>query len=162
MNFKLRKLESVAVILGTLVAIVALTIQILGERSGNEEHKLDTTGQIESIAEQPNLPPNNQFDSKPSFVEVSQITANMTGNTINTRGVVTILNENKGNVYFNLKDPKNGKEIRCVMFAKTNNNDPQRKVMLLKSRDANSVVNVKGEVNIYKDEIEIKVWQVYL
>lgn len=141
MSFKLRKMESIAVILGTIVAIMVAIHQCMPE---------------------PPPPPEPSKLQKPAFVEVSQITVAMEDITIDTRGVVTDLNENKSNIYFNLKDPNTGKEIRCVMFAKTNNDDPERKAMLLNSRDTNSVVKIKGEVDVYKGELELKVWQVYL
>ena len=96
-----------------------------------------------------------------SFVEVSQIVPAMSGMTKETRGIVTVLNESKDNVFFTLKDAASDKTIKAVMFAKTNRDDPERKEMLLKSRDNNSVVHLKGEIDIYKGELEIKVWQVY-
>ena len=96
-----------------------------------------------------------------SFVEVAQIVPAMSGMTKETRGIVTVLNENKDNVFFTVKDAASDKTIKAVMFAKTNRDDPERKDMLLKSRDNNSVVHLKGEIDIYKGELEIKVWQVY-
>lgn len=96
-----------------------------------------------------------------SFVEVSQIVPAMSGMTKETRGIVTVLNESKDNVFFTFKDAASDKTIKAVMFAKTNRDDPERKDMLLKSRDNNSVVHLKGEIDIYKGELEIKVWQVY-
>ncbi len=96
-----------------------------------------------------------------SFVEVSQIVPAMSGMTKETRGIVTVLNESKDNVFFTVKDATTDKTIKAVMFAKTNRDDPERKDMLLKSRDNNSVVHLKGEIDIYKGELEIKVWQVY-
>lgn len=96
-----------------------------------------------------------------SFVEVSQIVPAMSGMTKETRGIVTVLNESKDNVFFTVKDAASDKTIKAVMFAKTNRDDPERKEMLLKSRDNNSVVHLKGEIDIYKGELEIKVWQVY-
>ena len=96
-----------------------------------------------------------------SFVEVSQIVPAMSGMTKETRGIVTVLNEGKDNVFFTLKDAASDKTIKAVMFAKTNRDDPERKDMLLKSRDNNSVVHLTGEIDIYKGELEIKVWQVY-
>ena len=96
-----------------------------------------------------------------SFVEVSQIVPAMSGMTKETRGIVAVLNESNDNVFFTVKDVAADKTIKAVMFAKTNRDDPERKEMLLKSRDNNSVVHLKGEIDIYKGELEIKVWQVY-
>ena len=95
------------------------------------------------------------------FLEVREITSNMEGNTREVRGIVTILNEGKGNVFFTLKDVNNNSKIKCVLFSKTNANDPERKAMLLDSRDNQTVIYLKGKVDVYKGELEIKVWQVF-
>ena len=96
-----------------------------------------------------------------TFVEVSEISSDMSGLTRETRGVVTELNEAKGHVFFTLKDPLNDKKIRAVMFAKTNADDPNRKKILCNSLENRSVVRLRGEVDVYKGELEIKTWQVY-
>ena len=49
----------------------------------------------------------------------------MVGMTKQTQGIVTILNEAKGNVYFTLKSPNNGKTIKGVLFEKTNKKRPR-------------------------------------
>lgn len=74
--FKLRKMESIAVIVGTIVAVIVAICQLC------------------SHDDPP--PPGDKF---PRFAEISDITSAMQGEKIDTRGVVTILNENKGNVY---------------------------------------------------------------
>lgn len=107
-----------------------------------------------------NNPPKNDDELK-NFLRVEEITQAMSGMTKETCGIVTILNESKGNVFFTLKSPDSDKIIKCVLFAKTNNDDPERKQMLLESRDNNSLIYLKGEVDIYKGELELKVWQVY-
>ena len=99
--------------------------------------------------------------STSSLVEVREITEAMTGTTHETRGIVTTLREGKDNVFFTLRDANGNETIKGVLFAKTNRDDPSRKEMLLQSRDNNSVVYLKGEIDIYKGELEIKTWQVY-
>ncbi len=96
-----------------------------------------------------------------SFVEVSDISADMSGLNRETRGIVTEIAEAKGHVFFTLKDAVNDKKIRGVLFAKTSAADPNRKQILLHSRETNSVVRLRGEIDIYKGELEIKTWQVY-
>lgn len=103
----------------------------------------------------------NPAPSANTFVEVSEITPAMSGLTRETRGVVTEITEAKGHVFFTLKDALCDKKIRAVMFAKTNADDPNRKQILLNSRENNSVVHLRGEVDVYKGELEIKTWQVY-
>lgn len=101
------------------------------------------------------LPP---FDS---VIDISTITPAMSGTTKDVRGIVTSLYEKKGTVYFTLKDISGQATINGVLFAKTNNDAPERKKVLLKSRDNNSVVYIKGKIDIYKGKLEIKTWQVY-
>lgn len=107
----------------------------------------------------------NKFTSAPqitsSFVEVSEISAEMSGLNRETRGIVTDISEAKGHVFFTLKDTLNDKKIRGVLFAKTNAENPNYKQILLHSRENNSVVRLRGEIDIYKGELEIKTWQVY-
>ena len=151
MNFKILGLF-------ILIIIVAIGAYTFGSSSNNSNSVSSTTQPVEN-----DVVPNQTVIK--SFFEVHEIKSDyqeLLGKTIETRGIVKSLNESKGNVYFNLKDPKTGKEIRCVLFAKTNNDAPERKILLLKSRDNNSVVNIKDEVAICKGELEIKVWQVYL
>ena len=163
--FKLRKLESIAVIVG-VIASIYFAISQLPQKPGNTENQPEVTvqdkiTQTSSAAPSvPNTPNGGDEQGQPAFVAIPNITSAMQGKTIDTRGIVTDLNEGKGNVYFNLKDPKTGKEIRCVMFAKTNNADPNRKNILLRSRDNNSVVKITGEIDVYEGELEIKVWEV--
>lgn len=95
------------------------------------------------------------------FVEVSEISPEMTGLTRETRGIVTDLNEAKGHVFFTLKDANTDRKIRAVMFAKTNADDPNRKQILLRSRENRAVVYLKGEIDVYRGELEIKTWQVF-
>lgn len=144
MSFKLRKMESIAVIVGTIVTIIVVIYQFIQTPSPKPPDE--------------DKPP--IVDKFPRFAEISDITSAMKGEKIDTRGIVTDLTEGKGHVFFSLKDPKTGKKIRCVLFAKTNNADPNRKNILLRSRDKNSVVNIRGEVNIYNGELQIKVWEV--
>ena len=145
MSFKLRKMESIAVIVGTIMAVIVAICQLFPDRCVFEDKDEQTP---------PSLRPSIRF------VAVPDITSAMQGENIDTRGIVTDLTEGKGHVFFNLKDSNTGKKIRCVMFAKTNNADPNRKNILLRSRDKNSVVYIRGEVDIYNGELEIKVWEV--
>ena len=165
--FKLRKMESIAVIVGVIASIYFAYQQISPpQKPGNTENQPEVTvqdkiTQTSSAAPSvPNIPSGGDEQGQPAFVAVPDITSAMQGENIDTRGIVTDLTEGKGHVFFSLKDPKTGKKIRCVMFAKTNNADPNRKNILLRSRDKNSVVYIRGKVNIYNGEPQIKVWEV--
>lgn len=172
-------------VLGVFVLVIAVVIGVYAVNRPTPEPPVNPGSEITTGTNQPDtgktdtnnpdtkkpeaIQPevNNPDTSKPekpvtdSFVEVRDITAAMSGMTRETRGVVTVLNEAKGNVYFTLKDVSGNNTIKGVLFKKTNNDDPSRKEMLLQSRDSGSPIYLKGEIDVYKGELEIKTWQVY-
>lgn len=96
-----------------------------------------------------------------TYVKIKDISAKMQGNTILTNGVVSQFSEGKNNVFFTLKDSNTNNAIKCVMFSKTNNNNTGRKELLQKSYNNGMPVNIEGEIDIYKGNLEIKVWKVF-
>ena len=95
------------------------------------------------------------------YFHVNQITSDLKGQTIVTSGVVGRLSEKKNIVFFTLKDVAANREIKCVMFGKTNSDNAGRKALLEKSEAAGLAVYLEGEVDIYKGDLEIKVWKVF-
>lgn len=91
-----------------------------------------------------------------STMNIGQVTSSLRGTTITVRAKATGVKEVNGNVFFKLVDPNDGSKIAGVMFKKTNNDNPGRKAMLASGQ----TLTIKGEVDIYKGELEIKVWQV--
>lgn len=149
MNFKILGLF-------ILVIVVAVGAYTLGS---NNSHPVQSTTQTQPVK-------NDVVQNKSvvkSFFEVHEITTEyqeLLGKTISTRGIVQSLNEGKGHVFFELKDPQNNSTIRGVLFAKTNSDNVGRKELLLQSRDTGSIVYLKGEIDVYKGELEIKAWKV--
>ncbi|MBQ7199717.1 MAG: exodeoxyribonuclease VII large subunit [Selenomonadaceae bacterium] len=149
MNFKILGLF-------ILVIIVAVGAYTLGSSSGTSNSVQPTTPPVENDVVQ------NKSVTK-SFFEVHEITTEyqeLLGKTISTRGIVQSLNEGKGNVFFELKDPQNDSTIKGVLFAKTNSDNAGRKDVLLQSRDTGAIIYLKGEIDVYKGELEIKAWKV--
>lgn len=143
MNFKILGLF-------ILIIIVAVGAYTFGSSSNNS-----TPPVANDVAQNKNV--------IKSFFEVHEINAEyqeLLGKTISTRGIVQNLNEGKGNVFFELRDSQSNSTIKGVLFAKTNSDNAGRKELLLQSRDTGSIVYLKGEIDIYKGELEIKAWKV--
>lgn len=96
------------------------------------------------------------------YLHVNQITSKLKGETIVTSGVVSELTERKDTVFFTLRDKAADRAIKCVMFRKTNVDNTERKVLLEKSIADGTEVYLQGEVDIYKNDLEIKVWKVFV
>lgn len=88
------------------------------------------------------------------------ITSNMEGRNVRISGVASKVSEGKGNVFFYFKNEKTGQDIKCVMFKKTNNDNQGRKELIETSAYNGSVITLDGQVDVYKGEVEIKVWKV--
>ena len=149
MNFKILGLF-------ILIIIVAIGAYTFGSSSNNSNSVSSTTQPVEN-----DVVPNQTVIK--SFFEVHEINAEyqeLLGKTISTCGIVQNLNEGKGNVFFELRDSQSNSTIKGVLFAKTNSDNAGRKELLLQSRDTGSIVYLKGEIDIYKGELEIKAWKV--
>lgn len=149
MNFKILGLF-------ILVIVVAVAAYTFGSGTSNSTSTSNSTPPVANNVAQ------NKTVVK-SFFEVHEITTEyqeLLGRTIETRGIVQSLNEGKGNVFFELRDPQNNSTIKGVLFAKTNSDNAGRKELLLQSRDTGSIVYLKGEIDVYKGELEIKTWKV--
>ena len=96
-----------------------------------------------------------------NFFSIAEITSEIEGKTIRTKGYVINLSEGKNNVFFTLVDRNNNRAIKCIMFEKTNNDNGGRKILLEKSNSTRIELNIEGQVAIYKNQLEIKVWKVY-
>lgn len=85
-----------------------------------------------------------------SQVNIGDIDKSFVGKTINITGEITSIANNKGNVFISIKDETG--EIRAVLWEDTiksiNDIDMSR-------LDEGSKVNIIGDVQIYKGEIEI-------
>lgn len=96
----------------------------------------------------------------PNVVDVREVDSFMKGQNKDLRGKVIKANEGGGNLYFTLQDVKNTATIKGVLFAKTDNKNPALKQMLLRSRDNQTVIYVKGKIDVYNGELEIIVFEV--
>ncbi|MBI2233374.1 MAG: OB-fold nucleic acid binding domain-containing protein [Candidatus Aenigmarchaeota archaeon] len=84
---------------------------------------------------------------EPRYVSVSQITSEMTGQEITTRGIIDSYFTNEGNVFITLK---NRTSVKVVMFSREAGKQPW--VYDLRKGDS---IAVEGKVQIYKNELEI-------
>lgn len=91
-----------------------------------------------------------------SGLGIADINTSLQGKTITVRAAASNVKERNGTVFFRLTDPSDGAQIAGVMFKKTNNDNAGRKELLASGR----TLTIKGEVDVYKGELEIKVWQV--
>lgn len=104
----------------------------------------------------PSLPPSN-----PQITNVSDITVDMKGNEIITEGYITKSGGGKGHTFITLQDPNNSTTIKAVLFKQVNEENPERKIILDEKAKNRSLVRVKGKVDIYKNELEIVIQQVF-
>ena len=104
----------------------------------------------------PSLPPSN-----PQITNVSDITVDMKGNEIITEGYITKSGGGKGHTFITLQDPNNSTTIKAVLFKQVNEKNPERKIILDEKAKNRSLVRVKGKVDIYKNELEIVIQQVF-
>ena len=95
-----------------------------------------------------------------NVVNVREVDSYMQGQTKNLRGKVIKANEGDGSLYFTLQDVRNSATIKGVLFAKTSNKNPMLKQMLLRSRDNQTIVLVKGKIDVYNGELEIITFEV--
>ena len=95
-----------------------------------------------------------------NVLDVREVDSYMKGQTKNLRGKVIKANEAKDNLYFTLQDVHNNTTIKGVLFAKTNSKNPSRKQIILNSRDNQTVIYVKGKIDVYNGELEIITWDV--
>lgn len=113
----------------------------------------------ESNTSQKGTAPNT---SKEDITPVSKISSGLKGRTVTTRGIVTGISNNNGTVHFKLKDIDSGSMINGIMFKKTANDNAGREKLLQQSAKDKLPVYINGEVDIYKGNLEIKLWKVYV
>ena len=97
---------------------------------------------------------------KEGMIYIREIDSSLEDQTVLTGGTVTKASEGKGNIYFTLTDSKTQKSINCVLFAKTNENNPEYKEIVQRSKNDGSTLYVRGKVAIYEGALEIIAWKV--
>lgn len=96
------------------------------------------------------------YDMTGRYTPISKITPDMQGMTVEVRAKAVDVKEVNGNVYCDLVDPNDGAQIKGVMFKKTNAENKNYKILL----SSGESLGIEGEVDVYKGELEIKIWQV--
>lgn len=86
--------------------------------------------------------------SEPQQIAITDITADGSGRTVLVNGTAESVRVSEGNVFLKVSDGTGN--ITAVMFERTARDNPE--VYQLKKYDN---VTVKGQVNIYKSELEI-------
>lgn len=85
-------------------------------------------------------------------VNIGEIDRSLTGKIVNVTGVIEAVSESKGNVFIDLKDDTG--EIKVVLWEETidsiDTNDLNKGELV-----RGNVLNVIGEVQIYKGELEV-------
>lgn len=96
-----------------------------------------------------------------SVYDVKDINDNMVGKTITLQGTVTDVKKPKNTTFFKIKDISSEKVLNGVLFNKTDNDNTDRKKLLEKSLSEGSIIYIDGEIDTYKNALEIKAWKVY-
>lgn len=121
----------------------------------------DKTDEVSSSQSGKELQKLDDKQDKNGKLRVQDITTSLEGKTVIVEGVASGVTEKNGNVFFVFRDPETQKSIKGVMFRKTSNDNEERMNLLEESQANNKKINIQGQVDIYKGELEIKTWKVY-
>lgn len=132
-------------------------------KSSNKEVSSSKVAQEQSLKKstpEVNSNKENKQENK-GKLRVGDITTDLQGKTVDVEGVASGVTERKGNIFFTFRDPETHKSIKGVIFKKTNNDNAGRADLLQESEANSKKINIQGQIDIYKGELEIKAWKVY-
>lgn len=103
---------------------------------------------------------NAQVKNKETLTDLSSISTDMQGHEVTTIGSVSdIYTSSKGHTFFTIKNQNT--TLKGVLFSAENDDLKGRLDLLNKYNNTNQNIHFKGQVDIYKGELEIIVSKVY-
>ena len=94
---------------------------------------------------------------------VSEINPGLVNRTIPIYAEITFVDfdQHKNTLYYGIKDVSNGTEMKGVMFAKTINDNPERKNLIIEASRTGENIYLYGNVSDYNGTLGIKTWKVF-
>ncbi len=112
----------------------------------------------------PSTPASSANDTNAPKMEglryIREIDESLEGQIVTTTGTVSKFSEGKGHVFFTLTDAKTKKSIACILFANTNEKNPEFRTLTQESKSNASTIYVQGKVGIHEGKLEIIVQKV--